>query len=47
MPDSQSVTVAEAGRLWLKTSEAAGLERSTLSIIEGFSNSISSRSSAR
>jgi integrase len=30
VPDSQSVTIAEAGRLWLKTSEAAGLERSTL-----------------
>jgi integrase len=30
VPDSQSVTVAEAGRLWLKTCEAAGLERSTL-----------------
>jgi integrase len=30
VPDSQSVTVAEAGRSWLKTSEAAGLERSTL-----------------
>jgi integrase len=24
-PDSQSVTIAEAGRLWLKTSEAAWL----------------------
>ena len=30
VPDSQSVTIAEAGRLWLKTCEAAGLERSTL-----------------
>jgi integrase len=29
-PDSTSVTIAEAGRLWLQTSEAAGLERSTL-----------------
>jgi integrase len=28
--DSQSVTVAEAGRLWLEGCEAAGLERSTL-----------------
>ena len=30
MPDSQSVTIAEAGRLWLVTSEAGGLERTTL-----------------
>jgi integrase len=30
VPDSQSVTIAEAGRLWLKTSEIAGLERTTL-----------------
>src|SRR6516162_8625720 len=30
VPDSQSVTVAEAGRLWLEGGEAAGLERSTL-----------------
>jgi integrase len=30
VPDSQSVTVAEAGQLWLKSCEAAGLERSTL-----------------
>ena len=30
VPDSQSITIAEAGRLWLKTCEAAGLERSTL-----------------
>jgi integrase len=30
VPDSQSVTIAEAGRLWLKTSEAGGLERTTL-----------------
>src|SRR5262249_40394985 len=28
--DSQSVTVAEAGRLWLEGCEAASLERSTL-----------------
>ena len=28
--DSASVTVAEAGRLWLETGEHAGLERSTL-----------------
>jgi integrase len=30
VPDSQSVTIAEAGRLWLEGCEAAGLERSTL-----------------
>lgn len=30
VPDSQSIMVAEAGRLWLKSCEAAGLERSTL-----------------
>jgi integrase len=30
VPDSQSVTVAEAGRLWLERCEADGLERSTL-----------------
>jgi integrase len=30
VPDSQSVTIAEAGRLWLEGGEAAGLERSTL-----------------
>jgi integrase len=30
VPDSQSITVAEAGRLWLKTCGAAGLERSTM-----------------
>jgi integrase len=30
VPDSQSITIAEAGRLWLKTCDAAGLERSTL-----------------
>ena len=30
VPDSQSVTVAEAGRLWLQGCEAAGLERSTI-----------------
>jgi integrase len=28
-PDSQSITVAEAGKLWLKTAEQDGLERST------------------
>jgi integrase len=30
VPDSQSVTVAAAGRLWLQSCEAAGLERSTM-----------------
>ena len=30
VPDSQSVTVAEAGQLWLQTCEAAELERATL-----------------
>jgi integrase len=30
VPDSQSITVAEAGRLWLQSCEAAGLERSTV-----------------
>jgi integrase len=30
VPDSQSVTVAEAGKLWLAGCEAAGLERSTV-----------------
>jgi integrase len=30
VPDSQSITVAEAGQLWLATCEANGLERSTL-----------------
>jgi integrase len=30
VPDSQSITVAEAGRLWLESCEAAGLERSTM-----------------
>jgi integrase len=30
VPESQSVTVAEAGRLWLEGCEAASLERSTL-----------------
>jgi integrase len=30
VPDSQSIMVAEAGRLWLKSCEAAGLERSSL-----------------
>jgi integrase len=29
-PESRSITVAEAGELWLRASEAAGLERSTL-----------------
>jgi integrase len=30
VPDSQSITVAEAGRLWLKSCDDAKLERSTL-----------------
>jgi integrase len=30
VPDSRSITVAEAGRLWLKTCETDGLERSTV-----------------
>jgi integrase len=30
VPDSQSIMVIEAGRLWLKSCEATGLERSTL-----------------
>jgi integrase len=30
VPDSRSITVAEAARLWLASAEAAGLERSTL-----------------
>jgi len=30
VPDSQSVTIAEAGRLWLDSCEAAELERATL-----------------
>src|SRR5262249_58960169 len=30
VPDSQSVTVAEAGRLWLEGCDTASLERSTL-----------------
>jgi integrase len=30
VPDSQSITVAEAGRLWLRSCEAASLERTTL-----------------
>ena len=30
MPDSKSVVVAEAARLWLESGDAAGLERSTL-----------------
>jgi integrase len=34
VPDSQSVTVAEAGRLWLKSCEADGLERSTVDYYE-------------
>ena len=29
-PDSASITVAVAGRLWLKTGDAAGLERTTI-----------------
>lgn len=29
-PESRSLTVAEAGEIWLKASEAAGLERSTV-----------------
>jgi integrase len=28
--DSASITIAEAGRLWLETGDKAGLERSTL-----------------
>jgi integrase len=34
VPDSQSVTVAEAGRLWLKRCEADGLEQSTVDYYE-------------
>jgi integrase len=34
VPDSQSVTVAEAGKLWLAGCEADGLERSTLDYYE-------------
>jgi integrase len=30
VPESQSIMIAEAGRLWLKSGEANGLERSTL-----------------
>jgi len=30
VPDNQSITVAEAGRRWLKSCDAAGLERSTM-----------------
>jgi integrase len=30
IPDSQSITVAEAARLWIESSETAGLERTTL-----------------
>jgi integrase len=30
VPDSESIMVAEAGRLWLKSCDAAGLERATL-----------------
>jgi integrase len=30
VPDSESIMVAEAGRLWLQSSEAAGVERSVL-----------------
>jgi integrase len=30
LPDSESITVAEAGRLWLESSDGAGLERTTL-----------------
>src|SRR6516165_6288430 len=30
VPDSESVTVAEAGRLWLQGCEAADLERTTV-----------------
>src|SRR5262245_7102770 len=30
VPDSQSIMVAEAGRLWLQSCENAGLERTTL-----------------
>jgi len=32
VPDSQSVTIAEAGRLWLQSCEANGLERTTLEV---------------
>src|SRR6516165_2276735 len=30
LPDSESITVAEAGMLWLKGGDNAGLERTTL-----------------
>jgi integrase len=30
LPDSESITVAEAGRLWLESGDGAGLERTTL-----------------
>ena len=30
VPDSQSITLAEAGKLWLASCEAAALERTTL-----------------
>src|SRR5262249_50723095 len=30
VPDSQSITIAEAGKLWLTSCDAAGLERATL-----------------
>jgi integrase len=30
LPDSESITVAEAGRLWLESGDRAGLERTTL-----------------
>jgi integrase len=30
VPDSQSITIAEAGRLWLQGCESAGLERTTI-----------------
>jgi integrase len=30
LPDSESIAVAEAGRLWLESGDAAGLERTTL-----------------
>src|SRR5262245_30659151 len=30
VPDSQSVTIAEAGKLWLEGCKAGGLERSTV-----------------
>ena len=30
LPDSESITVAEAGQLWLETGDGAGLERTTL-----------------